>query len=98
MDYIIKLLKSKNPTLIAVGILCVLVFLTWGGLAVAAQVKGFTDQFETKIDHRQDIEQKVDSFKKDVRIAILENNAVLLEALDRKMRRASSSRSEIQSQ
>ncbi len=87
LDYILKLLRSKNPTLIAVGIVISLFAIAWGGMAVAGQVQAFTDRYETKAAHDEDIERRVDGFRKDVRIAILENNAVLLEALDKKIRR-----------
>lgn len=82
-----SLLKSKNPLYIALGLMASLFTLAWGGMEVMAKVQDFTTRYETVEAHDLDVRQKEESFKKDVRIAILENNAVLLEALDKRLRR-----------
>ena len=58
--------------------------LGWSALALTNQATDYVARFETKDEHKQDIEQKVELFKKDVRIAILENNKVLLDELEKR--------------
>lgn len=87
MDYIIKLLRSKNPFLVTVGTLFAVGFLLWGAFVMTAKANEYLARYETKDEHTLDVNQKVELFKKDVRIAMLENNKVLLDEIDKRMRR-----------
>lgn len=84
---VFNLLKSRNPLAVALGIVLCLSGLVWAGIMVASNVNQYTSQYETKEDHKTDVEQNVSEFKKDVRLAILENNVILLNEIDKRMRR-----------
>lgn len=84
MTTILKLLGSKNPLVAACGIVMIICGLIYGFFVTTDKVNGYVGKFETREEHRLDIEQKVDVFKRDVRIAILENNKILLDELDRR--------------
>ena len=84
---VLNLLKSKSPLSVALGLILILVGLSWAGLSMVGHVNDYTDKFETKEDHARDVDHKVEVFKKDVRVAILENNTVLLNQIDKRLRR-----------
>ena len=54
---------------------------------VSNSVYAYVDTFETKAQHKEDVEYQVSNFRKDVRIALLENNKALLDEIDKRMRR-----------
>ncbi len=85
-ENVLKLLKSKNPVVVAVGIVTLLAMFGWSALALTNQATEYVAKFETKEEHKQDVEQKIESFKKDIRIAILENNKVLLDEWEKRNR------------
>jgi hypothetical protein len=86
-EFIIKLFKSKNPIMVAVGIIAASCIFIKAMFGVVTKADIYISQFETKEDHKADIEQKVNEFKKDVRIAILENNKVLLDEWEKRSKR-----------
>ena len=85
-ENLLKLLKSKNPIAVAIGIVIVCGMVVWSAFAFTTKAVEYTDQFETKENHAKDIEQKVSEFKKDIRIAILENNKVLLDEWEKRVK------------
>lgn len=85
--YVWALFRSKNPLAIALGIVLVFVCLTWSGAVLVSRAQDFVGQYETREEHKRDLEEKVSSFRKDVKIALLENNKALLDEIDKRMRR-----------
>ena len=85
-ELVFRLLRSKNPLLVAGGIVFVLGGIVYGAFMITAKATSYVAEYETREEHKADIEQKVSEFKKDVRIAILENNKILLDELDRRHR------------
>lgn len=75
-------LKSKNPVIVAFGLLAIFCTLVVSAFAITSKVNAFADKYETKAEHQADIEAKETAFKKDVRLAILENNQILLEKIE----------------
>lgn len=87
MDYILKLLRSKSPVLAALGVVLALAALSWASLNIAHSANNYMAQYETKEEHRVDLESRETSFRKDVRIALLENNKSLLDEIEKRMRK-----------
>lgn len=85
-EFILKLLKSKNPRLIAAGMLIVFGTIAWGTLLLTAKAYAFLQTYETKTEHDEDIEERVSQFRKDVEIAMLKNNKILIDEIERKHR------------
>lgn len=87
MDILLKLLKSKNPTAISIGVVLAFLVFIWIGFGVLNRANAYVGQFETKEEHKQDVETQVNNFRKDVRIALLENNKALLDEIEKRIRR-----------
>jgi DNA-binding transcriptional MerR regulator len=83
---IIKLLNSKNPTAFSLGLAFLVAIVTTFSALVVMKADAYVATLETKADHQADLNSKIEELKKDFRIAILENNQVLIKEIRQQRR------------